>query len=92
MKKKLSPKNTVEPPMAKKDAKGNLITDKKLLENLYMDTYIKRLKPNKIVPGLENLESLKEYLYKLRYEGCKSKKTEAWTRDDLNKVYEKQQS
>ena len=59
LKNKLSPKNADEPPMAKKDSKGNLITDKKLLEKVYMDTYIERLKPNKMAPGLENLEKLR---------------------------------
>ena len=86
LKKKLSPKNTEEPPMAKKDNNGTLITDKKALEKLYMDTYKERLKPNKIAPGCENLELLKEYLYKLRYESCKSKKTEKWVMDDLDNV------
>ena len=51
--------------MDKKDPKGNLITDKRLLEKLYLDTYVDRLKPNRIAPGLENLEKLKEYLFQL---------------------------
>ena len=38
LKKKLSPKNSEDPPMAKKDKNGTLITDKKLLEKLYLDT------------------------------------------------------
>ena len=71
---------------AKKDKQGNLITGKKLLENLYMDTYVERLKPNEMVPGLENLENLKEYLFKLRYEACKDKKTDEWNQDELEKV------
>ena len=36
LKKKLSPKNADEPPMAKKDSKGTLIREKKLLEKVYM--------------------------------------------------------
>jgi hypothetical protein len=36
LKKKLAPKNQSEPPMAKKDANGSLVTDKKQLENLYI--------------------------------------------------------
>ena len=86
LKKKLSPKNTEEPPMAKKDPSGALITDKKSLEKLYLDTYVERLKPNKIAPGCENLEKLKEYLFNLRYEACKSRKTQGWTRENLDKV------
>ena len=40
LKKSLAPKNSEDPPMAKKDSKGNLITDKSLLEKLYLDEYI----------------------------------------------------
>ena len=66
LKKRLAPKNTFEPPAAKKDKFGNLVTDKDGLETLYIDTYKDRLKPNKIKDGLEELESLKMYLFKLR--------------------------
>ena len=72
--------------MAKKDSKGNLITDKSMLEKLYLDTYVERLKPNKMAPGLENLEKLKEYLFNLRYENCKNKKSKDWSEDDFNKA------
>ena len=65
--------------MAKKDPKGNLITDKRLLEKSYLDTYVVRLKPNRIAPGLENLQKLKEHLFQLRYDNCKTKKTKEWT-------------
>ena len=47
LKKKLAPKNTFDPPAAKKDKSGNLITDKKGLESLYIDTYKDRLEPTK---------------------------------------------
>ena len=86
LKKKLAPKNSEEPPMAKKDSKGNLISDKSLLEKLYLDTYVNRLKPNKMASGLEDLEELKEYLFKLRYENCKAKKSKDWSVDDLEKA------
>ena len=72
--------------MAKKDSKGNLITDKSLLEKLYLDTYVDRLKPNKMAEGLENLENLKEYLFNLRYENCKSVKSDEWSEVDLEKA------
>ena len=50
MKKILAPKNTFETPTAKKDDQGNLITDLKNLENLYLNTYINRLRPNQVQP------------------------------------------
>ena len=54
-KKKLCPKNINEAPAAKKNEYGELITDRKDLENLYSDTYKKRLKPNPTVEGFEDL-------------------------------------
>ena len=86
LKKTLAPKNSEEPPMAKKDPKGNLISDKSLLENLYLDTYVDRLKPNKMADGLENLENLKEYLFQLRYDICKTEKSKEWSKQDLDKA------
>ena len=86
LKKRLAPKNTIDPPMAKKDLQGNLVTEKNQLEKLYLDTYVDRLKPNKISPGLELLEEMKEYLYDLRMELCKDRKSIDWTMHDLEKV------
>ena len=86
MKKRLCPKNTIDPPAAKKDKHGNLVTEKELLEELYIDTYVERLQPNIISEGLENLEKLKNYLFELRYEIAKSAPVTEWSDDDLEKV------
>ena len=87
LKKRLAPKNTIEPPAAKKDSHGNLITDKSQLEKLYLETYMNRLKPNIITSGLESLEEMKEYLFQLRYELCKDRVTSDWNMKDLEKVF-----
>ena len=63
----LAPKNSFDPPAAKIDKNGNLLTDLKNLESLYLDTYVERLKPNQMPERLSNLENLKEYLFELRY-------------------------
>ena len=55
MVKKMAPKNTMDPPAAKKDSKGNLVTDKAELEELYLNTYIERLKPNPVKEDLEDI-------------------------------------
>ena len=86
MKKRLAPKNTLDPPAAKIDKKGNLVTEKELLEKLYIETYVERLQPNDISEGLENLESLKNYLFELRYEIAKEAPIAEWSKDDLDKV------
>ena len=46
LKKKLAPKNTSDPPSAKMNAEGQLVTEKSELEKLYLNTYIEMLKPN----------------------------------------------
>ena len=86
LKKKLAPKNTFDPPAAKKDKAGNLVTDKEGLENLYIETYKDRLQPNKIADGLEDLKSLKEYLFKLRMKHSSTIISEDWEMADLEKV------
>ena len=46
LKKRLAPKNIIDPPAAKKNSAGELVTDRKELENLYLETYKTRLAPN----------------------------------------------
>ena len=86
LKKKLAPKNTIDPPAAKQDKFGNLVTDKEGLEALYLDTYIQRLKPNKIADGLEELKSLKEYLFDLRLKYSRRIISKDWEMEKLDKV------
>ena len=82
-KRSLAPKNTFDPPAAKLDTNGNLISDLKNLESLYLEMYVQRLKPNKMDDELDNLENLKEYLFKLSYALAKTSKTPNWTLDKL---------
>ena len=87
LKKKLAPKNTLEASAAKKDSQGNLITDRTKLEKLYLETYLTRLKPNEITPGLEQLEEMKSYLYQSRLDLCSERKSPDWNMDDLENVF-----
>ena len=48
LKKRLCPKNSMEPPSAKRNSDGELVSDPEELENLYLETYIKRLAPNEV--------------------------------------------
>ena len=86
MKKKLAPKNSFDPPAAKKDKYGNLISDKEGLEALYINTYRERLKPSTILEGLEDLKDLKEYLFKLRFKYASKIISNPWQMNDLEKV------
>ena len=86
MKKKLAPKTAVDPPAAKLNSKGKLVTNKEELEQLYLDTYIERLKPNPVDEDLEDIFELKNELFDMRIEESKTKVTSDWTMDDLEEV------
>ena len=84
--KKLSPKNTIDPPAAKKDNHGELVTDQEELENLYIETYKTRLQPNPVSEDMAELKYLKEYLYNMQMNLAKNRITKDWTLNDLNKA------
>ena len=83
---KLTPKKWNDPPAAKKDEDGNLVTDPKDLESLYLKTYKHRLTPNTVLKEFEELKYLKEYLLELQLDIAKSKRTSDWTFNDLDKT------
>ena len=66
LKKRLAPKNVIAPSAAKKNSEGTLVTGKTELENLYLETYAARLKPNQISEDLVELKDMKEYLFSIR--------------------------
>ena len=86
MKKRLSPKNSIDPPCAKKDITGQLVTNKDELEKLYVATYEERLQPNKVTDDMNELKSLKEYLFYMKYNIAGNKPTVDWETDDLEKA------
>ena len=83
--KKLSPKNSIEPPCAKKNKNGYLVTDKEALEKLYIETYRERLKPNEIREGFSEFKVLKEYLFKINHKIAKERPSNEWKLEDLEK-------
>ena len=56
LKKKLIRRN-YDPPMAKQDKSGNLVTSAVKLKHLYEETYQDRLSQNEIKPDLKHLFS-----------------------------------
>ena len=86
IKKKLIPKTTDDPPAAKIDRNGTLITGKKEIEKLLIETFQTRLSPNEMSQELKETEKLKEFLFQLRYEEAKGKQTESWNMIDLQRV------
>ena len=79
-------KSPAEPPTAKLDCTGSLITSPNLLKKLYCDTYTERLKHREIKPSLQDLFCLKTELWELRLKELKASKTELWTLEELEKV------
>ena len=75
----LSIKNTVDHPTAKKDSCGNLITNRRDLESLYLRTYETRLKPNEILEDLKELKQLKES----QKQCAKLRRTDDWSMTEL---------
>ena len=74
---------TKEPPTAKKDDLGNLISAKPALRALYLKTYKERLKHRVINERYLPLRKLKEELWDLRYEQLKSNKSQPWSLKEL---------
>ena len=62
----LVPKNSEDPPSAKMNQEGELVTDRTELEKLYLQTYIDRLKPNPVPVKLKDIFELKNLLFDLR--------------------------
>ena len=82
LKNKFWPKQK-DPPMAKFDEKGNLISVPSALKQLYLQHYVKRLEHRKIKEDyLENYNK-KVSLWQLRYERLKISQSPDWSIKDL---------
>ena len=86
VKNRMFPSKKKKQNMAKKNSKGKLITNPGELKELYLDTYVSRLRNRRIMPGFENLKFLKEYLCKQRLRLTAKEPSAPITRTKLNKV------
>ena len=77
----------MDPPMAKRDNDGNLITAPTQLKKLYIDEYVHRLRHREIKASFETLKGLKEDLWERRFEMLSRMKSQDWTTDDVQKVH-----
>ena len=64
-----------DPPMAKNDQHGNLITARGPLKKLYLDTYVHRLRNREIKREYQDILILKSALWSERLESLKESKT-----------------
>ena len=75
-----------EPPIAKRDAYGNIVTAVQSLKNLYLRTYEHRLRPRPMEEQMSELKILKSNLWEGRFQSLRNRKSEPWTMCDLEKV------
>ena len=85
VKNKICPKPR-DPPTAKKDAYGNIITAPFALKKLYIETYRGRLEHRKINERYQNIRELKNELWELRLQVLKERSGQKWTLKDLEKA------
>ena len=85
LKSKLCPK-AQDPPMAKRDYAGNLVTAPELLKRLYADTYEHRLRHRKIAEKYSDILCKKSELWARRLRHLKVKVTNPWSMANLEKV------
>ena len=79
----------IDPPMAKQDEQGNLITAPAALRNLYTRTYVERLRHRPIKEDFQDIFELKTTLWAERYKSIQNKKSKPWTISDIEKITKK---
>ena len=88
LRRKMCPK-PVEQVTAKKDSKGNIVTDPEVLKQIYLEAYCDRLKHREILPHLQNLKTLREQLFQIRLQKAKENRSPPWTMEQLERVLKK---
>ena len=78
--------------MAMQDSAGNLVTGKMSLKKLYEETYKERLSHKPIEKGWEEIQLLKEYLFKERLKFSSEQNTDDWDIKQIKKVCTKLKS
>ena len=85
IKSKICPKNT-NPPLAKRDKHGNLITSPNNLKQLYLDTYKHRLRHRSMENKHSDIFILKSELWRRRFGQLKEKVTNPWSASQFEKA------
>ena len=78
-----------DPPAAKKDAQGNIITSSSALQNLYLGTYEKRFSPAVIEKDYGDIFKLKTELWSRRNEILQNTKSGPWDVRNIELALEK---
>ena len=86
LKRKVFPKNKESLPFAKRDCDGRIITSQSMLKDLYLDTFVHRLRHRPSKDDFYYLKSLKEVLCRIRISYVQKIKTKPWTASQLSKT------
>ena len=86
LKKEVNPKIKPTLPVGKKNIEGMIVTNPEELKELYLQTFIHRLRNRPIKKGFEGVIELKEELFDIRLEIAKLKKTAPWKMEELENV------
>ena len=78
-----------DPPTAKLDSKGNLITNYTALKSLYEETYKNRLLSKPPLPSYEQVMYLKDYLFNLRCKLSVKTKSKPWNGSQILSICKK---
>ena len=89
LKKEVNPKIKPTLPVGKKNLEGRIVTNPEELKELYLQTFLYRLRNRPIKQGYEGVLELKEELFNIRLETAKIQKTPHWKIEELEKVLEK---
>ena len=84
--KEMYPKVQPAVPVGKQDKSGNIVTNHESLKQLYLNTYINRLRNRPISSGFEEIKNLKMNLFELRLKLASSLKSKDWKLEDLEIV------
>ena len=80
------PKSVPAVPVGKKDKFGNVITNHEGLKQLYLNTYVHRLRNRPMKEEYQDIKVLKEELFELRLELANCNQSVPWNMEDLEFV------
>ena len=83
---KMRPKHKPVIPVGKKDKNGEIITNQTQLKNLYLETFIWRLRTRPSKPSMLKIHKLKESMFQQILKLCKMRPSTLWTMQELEIV------
>ena len=89
LRQKVCPKIQPSCPVAKINQNGDIVSNRDELKQLYVDTYRDRLRHRVIKPNYDQIKQLKDYLFQVRLNTAKLRKSNAWSESELLQVTSK---